>query len=97
MASESKAASKRQTWPSGSKTARKPASRSKIDTLIQCLKRPQGASIATLCKATHWQSHSVRSALSRMHTRGHKVVRLLDKGRVTRYRIDRAKPHGRYP
>ncbi len=70
-----------------SKARPKPAARTKIDTLVQCLKRPKGASIAALCKATNWQSHSVRSALSRMHERGHKVVRIRDDGRVTRYHI----------
>ena len=69
------------------KTERKPASRSKVDTLVQCLKRPKGVSIATLCNATNWQSHSVRAALSRMQERGHTVVRIHDEGRVTRYRI----------
>ena len=65
----------------------KPATRTKIDILIKCLKGPKGASIAALCKATNWQSHSVRAALSRMHERGHKVVRAHDDGRITRYRI----------
>ena len=66
---------------------RKSVPRSKIGTLIQRLKRPKGASIATLCTATNWQAHSVRAALSRLKERGHTVVRMPSEGRVTRYRI----------
>ena len=69
------------------KSRTKPATRTKIDTLIRRLKRPKGASISALCQATNWQSHSVRSALSRMRVRGLAVVRIEDKGRVTRYHI----------
>jgi len=70
-----------------SKNTRKPAARTKVDTLLRCLKRPKGASIAVLCNATNWQPHSVRSAVSRMHARGHNIVRIRDNGRVTRCRI----------
>ena len=66
---------------------RKSVPQSKIDRLIQRLKRPKGASIATLCTATNWQAHSVRAALSRLKERGHTVVRVHSEGRVTRYRI----------
>ena len=78
---------KSKTRPGTSKTGRKPSSRSKVEILIQCLQHPKGASIAALCKATNWQSHSVRSALSRMRMRGNKVVRIHNDGRVARYRI----------
>ena len=70
------------------KPRRKPAPRSKVEILIQCLQRSDGASIAVLCKATNWQSH-VRSALSRMGTRGYKVIRIHNDGRVTRYRVEK--------
>ena len=36
----------------------------KIGSIIVSLRRPKGASIAELCKATGWQAHSVRGALS---------------------------------
>ena len=73
---------------------RNSASRTKVDTLIRCLHRPTGASLATLCKATRWQPHSIRSALSRLNARGYRIVRLQAKGRVTRYRLTGEPPHG---
>lgn len=48
-----------------SKTAAKPEVASgKLGAIVSLLKRPRGASIAELCKATSWQAHSVRGALS---------------------------------
>ncbi|WP_271950130.1 DUF3489 domain-containing protein [Ruegeria faecimaris] len=37
---------------------------SKIDKLQALLRRPSGTSLEALCKATGWQPHSVRAALS---------------------------------
>jgi hypothetical protein len=37
---------------------------SKLATVIALLRRPKGASIDDLCKATGWQAHSVRGTLS---------------------------------
>jgi hypothetical protein len=47
-------------------TSQKPGGRqtSKLATVIALLRRPKGASIEDLCKATGWQAHSVRGALS---------------------------------
>lgn len=47
-------------------TSQKPAVRetSKLATVIAMLRRHNGASIEDLCKATGWQAHSVRGALS---------------------------------
>jgi hypothetical protein len=42
-------------------TAPKPG---KIDKIIAMMRRPKGASIYDLTKATAWQSHSVRGAIS---------------------------------
>ena len=36
----------------------------KIDTLIHLIKRSRGATLAELQKATGWQAHSVRGAIS---------------------------------
>jgi hypothetical protein len=37
---------------------------SKIEKLVGLLRRPGGATIETLAKATDWQAHSVRGAIS---------------------------------
>ena len=36
----------------------------KIDQIIAMMRRPKGASISDLIKATDWQAHSVRGAIS---------------------------------
>ena len=41
-----------------------PATSSKLATVIQMLKRPDGATINDLSTATGWQTHSVRGLLS---------------------------------
>ena len=40
-------------------------SRSKIGKIIAMMRRPNGATIDDLTKATAWQAHSVRGAMSR--------------------------------
>ena len=76
-----------QTPNSKPKPSNKPATRSKIEVLILHLQRPRGVTLAALCKATDWKSHSVRAALSRMPARGHRVIRIQENNRLTRYRI----------
>ena len=60
--------------------------RTKADTIVDLLQRPSGASIAELTKATGWQPHSVRAALTGLRKKGREVTRTKD-GDVTRYRI----------
>jgi hypothetical protein len=36
----------------------------KLDTLIQLLVRPEGATLAAMTAATGWQTHSVRGAMA---------------------------------
>ncbi len=59
---------KRKGDASEKKTAKpaKPGVRetSKLATLITLLKRPKGAVLEEMCKATSWQAHSVRGAIS---------------------------------
>jgi hypothetical protein len=54
---------KKPTTASAPKTGsnRKPG---KIDQVIAMIRRPKGASISDLTKATAWQAHSVRGAIS---------------------------------
>ena len=58
------------------------------DTLLELLRRPEGATIADMSEATGWQAHSVRGALSGIIGKklGLKVVseKEADRGRVYR-------------
>ncbi len=64
------------------------ARRTKADTILDLLQRPTGASIAELTKATGWQPHSVRAALTGLRKKGREVVRTKDDQGVTRYFIE---------
>ena len=57
----------------------------KTDAILRLLRRPKGASIADLQKATGWQNHSVRAALTGLRKRGHHVARNKDNAGITRY------------
>jgi len=48
----------------GRKNSVKPIATGKTGLIVDLLKKPKGASLAELCAATGWQSHSVRGALS---------------------------------
>ena len=63
------------------------ARRTKADTILDLLQRPAGASIAELTKATGWQPHSVRAALTGLRKKEREVVRTKDNQGVTRYYI----------
>ncbi|MGV6805898.1 MAG: DUF3489 domain-containing protein [Ruegeria sp.] len=47
----------------------------KIDKVQALLRRPSGASLEALCKATGWQPHSVRAALSGLRKKGATIER----------------------
>ena len=64
------------------------ARRTKAGTILDLLQRPTGASIAELTKATGWQPHSVRAALTGLRKKGREVVRTKDDQGVTRYFIE---------
>lgn len=53
----------------------KPTKIAKVQALIE---RPSGASFEVLCKATGWQPHSTRAALSGLRKAGHVVERTSD-------------------
>ncbi len=63
------------------------ARRTKADTILDLLQRPTGASISELTKATGWQPHSVRAALTGLRKKGREVVRTKDDQGVSRYSI----------
>lgn len=47
----------------------------KIDKVQALLRRPSGASLEALCKATGWQPHSVRAAISGLRKKGVTIER----------------------
>ena len=47
----------------------------KTEKVRAMLARPQGATIAAICKTTGWQAHSARAALSGLRKAGHTIER----------------------
>ncbi len=48
--------------------------KTKLDQLVELLRKPRGATIAELAKETGWQPHSVRGAIAgALKKRGHAV------------------------
>lgn len=62
----------------------------KQDRIITLLKRPKGATLGELCKASNWQEHSIRGFMSGMLKKRLKlnVSSNKDAKGVRRYRID---------
>lgn len=61
----------------------------KLDTIIKLLKRDTGATITELAKATKWQAHSVRGAISGAIKRklGLPIENIRDQKRGRVYRV----------
>lgn len=64
-----------------------PARKTKLGTVLDLLCRPEGAGIAELRRATGWQAHSVRAALTGLRKRGHAVTREKTADAGTVYRV----------
>ncbi|MFH1157617.1 MAG: DUF3489 domain-containing protein [Pseudomonadota bacterium] len=66
-----------------------PRKDSKLGIVIKLLQRPEGATIDDLVKATGWQKHTVRSAVSHAlaKKRGYKIVSDKPKGENRIYKI----------
>ena len=64
-----------------------PTKPTKIETILMLLRRPNGASITQLQKATGWKPHSVRAALTGLRKKGHEVTRGKDAKGVTVYAV----------
>ena len=64
-----------------------PTKPTKIETILKLLRRPNGASITQLQKATGWKPHSVRAALTGLRKKGHEVTRGKDAKGVTVYAV----------
>ena len=69
------------------RTAVTPARPSKKASIVALLQRPDGAAIGDLVKATGWQQHSVRDALTGLRKEGKELVRRKDQDGVTYYRL----------
>lgn len=60
----------------------------KLGKVVALLKRSRGTTVAELMKATGWQAHSVRGAISGSLKKKHKLTVLSEKvGNVRTYRI----------
>ena len=66
-----------------------PAKTTKTSSVLRLLRRSNGASIADLQKATGWQPHSVRSALTGLRKKGHAVQRSKDPKGIAIYNVAR--------
>ena len=67
-----------------------PAKPTKTATILKLLRRPKGASIAELQKATGWKPHSVRAALTGLRKKGDKIKRTKNAKDTTVYSITNA-------
>ena len=54
----------------------------KIAKVQALLERPSGAHLGAICKATGWQPHSARAALSGLRKAGHQIERTPDNGKT---------------
>lgn len=61
----------------------------KIGKLIALLRRKQGATLDQMTRATGWQKHSVRAALTGLRKKGHPIERSTSDG-VSTYRVIKA-------
>jgi len=59
----------------------------KLDTILKHLGHKNGATLPALEKATGWQPHSVRAALTGLRKKGHTIERAKDGKGVTVYRV----------
>ena len=75
--------------PKGGKKAGTARDGSKAQKILDLLKRPEGATLATIMKATSWQPHSVRGFLSGTIGKkmGLKVTSTKDEGGERTYSI----------
>ena len=65
----------------------KPSRKTKAALVRDMLTRPDGAKLDDLCKATGWQAHTARAALSGLRKAGHVIERGNDAVGQSVYRI----------
>ena len=59
------------------------AKQTKTDKVRAMLARPQGESLEAICKASGWQPHSARAALSGLRKAGFTIEREMPEGSKT--------------
>jgi len=59
----------------------------KLDTILKHLRHKNGASLVVLEKATGWQPHSIRAALTDLRKKGHEIERGKSAKAATIYRV----------
>ena len=64
-----------------------PHTPSKKQTIERLLKRRNGTTLADMIKATGWQPHSVRAAMSRIRKTGTVIERTATKSGTSRYHM----------
>ncbi len=69
------------------KTKTKSPQKTKIAILRDLLQSPKGARLEDLCKATGWQAHTVRAAMSRLRKTGVMIDRQRNEAGQSVYRI----------
>ena len=79
--------SRSETTKPGRSLAGRGRGKTKRAQILGLLQRPKGASVADLTKATGWQPHSIRAALTGIRKQGHDVVRFEDARGTGRYRV----------
>jgi hypothetical protein len=79
-------ATERDTKPNNASSA--PQRHSKLDQMMELLKRPTGASIDELIAVTNWQRHSIRAAITKIvqAKRIGKIIRGTGEDGLLRYR-----------
>ena len=66
----------------------RPPRKTKLDLLVARLKKPTGATLTDLTKATGWQPHSVRGAMAGVLRKKGMVVVSEKTDGIRRYRIE---------
>jgi len=69
------------------KASQTKSSSSKLDTILKHLGQKNGTTLSALEKATGWQPHSVRAALTGLRKKGHAINRSKNAKGVTVYRV----------
>lgn len=69
------------------KTANMKPKSTKLDTILKHLGHKNGTTLSALEKATGWQPHSVRAALTVLRKKGHSIERSKGAKGASGYRI----------